>query len=123
MLGERLEVISLLETADKHTPYNNWQEDTQACSSASFPRHSITIPTFLFMQGKSGITELMFLHKQHIFPVVHDFQKNGLPNTSKEHSKSFLTATKACIVRVHRRSVTHIFMRRISCCMASLEHP
>lgn len=44
--------------------------DIQACIFASFPRHSITTPTFLFMQGKGGIIEFVFLVKQ-IFFLLH----------------------------------------------------
>ena len=76
--GEGLEGISLPETAGKHTPYNSRQRDIQACIFASFPRHSITTPTFLFMQGKGGIIELIFLVKQDFF-LLHgrnDFQKD-----------------------------------------------
>lgn len=76
--GERLEEICLPETVGKHTRYNSQQWISKhAFIFASFPRHSITTPTFLFMQGKGGIIEFVFLVKQ-IFFLLHrmnDFQK------------------------------------------------
>lgn len=75
--GEGLEGIRLPETAGKYTPYNSHQRDIQAYIFASFPRHSISTPTFLFMEGKGGIIEFIFLVRQDFFLMRrrNDFQK------------------------------------------------
>lgn len=74
--GEGLEGTRLPETAGKHNPYNSRQWDIQAYIFASFPRRSLTTPTFLFMQGKGGIIELIFSVKQEFFPIS---QKEWFP--------------------------------------------